>query len=252
LDFQKTKEKEKIMKKILGTLIVILVFAAAAFLILRKQKKPDTIPAADNIAGKTEPVSLGTEKNADVASEPSDINAPPPADQQKSVFLPPLDRTSERMTKKKFGQYITPQNSPVRPERFSGYHTGTDFEIFTEELDADVPVKAVCEGKILQKKSATGYGGVLVQNCKLEGENITIVYGHLKLASIAKKSGETLKKGEEIGTLGKASSTETSGERKHLHLGVHKGTAVNILGYVQKKADLSNWIDLCSLGNICQ
>lgn len=158
-------------------------------------------------------------------------------------FSAPLDRAGERITKKPFGIYITPQNSPVKPEKFRGYHTGTDFEIFPEELNADVSVKAICDGKIAVKKTATGYGGVLVESCELDSQPITVIYGHLKLASIPKKAGDDLVKGEEIGILGKAYSVETSGERKHLHLGVHEGTTVNILGYVPKEADLSGWID---------
>src|SRR3989339_1331594 len=159
------------------------------------------------------------------------------------VFGLPLEQAEERITKKKFGQYITSQNSPVQPEKFRGYHTGTDFEIFLEELNANVPVQAICDGKIALKKTATGYGGILVENCELDNQLITVIYGHLKLASIAKKAGDTLAKGEEIGILGKAFSAETSGERKHLHLGVHKGSAVDIRGYVQREAELANWLD---------
>lgn len=170
---------------------------------------------------------------------------PPPA------FQPPLDRAGERITKKKFGQYITPQNSPVKPEKFRGYHTGTDFEIFPEELSLDVSVKAVCDGKIALKKTAAGYGGVLVQTCELDGGPATVVYGHLKLASIEKKAGDDLLKGEEIGILGKAYSAETNGERKHLHLSIHRGASIDIRGYVQKESELSGWVDLCSLESVC-
>jgi murein DD-endopeptidase MepM/ murein hydrolase activator NlpD len=151
------------------------------------------------------------------------------------------------VTKKPFGIYITPQTSPVQPERFRGYHTGTDFEIFPEELNADVPVHAVCKGAIALKKNASGYGGVLVQNCNLENQPVTVIYGHLKLTSISKNAGDNLNAGETIGILGKAYSSETDGERKHLHLGIHKGTTVNILGYVQSQSELSGWIDACTL-----
>lgn len=168
------------------------------------------------------------------------------------AFDPPLDRAGERVTKKNFGQFITPQNSPVKPERFRGYHTGTDFEIFPEELNADVPVRAICDGKIAVKKIATGYGGLLVQNCELDNNPIAVIYGHLKLASVTKKAGEALAKGEKIGILGKAGSVETGGERKHLHLGVRKGSAIDIRGYVQNQAELSGWLDPCSLDSVCQ
>ena len=152
------------------------------------------------------------------------------------------------MTKKPFGIYITPKTSPVQPERFQGYHTGTDFEIFPEELNTDVSVHAICTGKIAVKRSASGYGGVLVQNCsELSSQPITVIYGHLKLASITKNAGDTLNAGDEIGFLGKAYSSETDGERKHLHLGIHKGSSISILGYVQSQSELSGWVDPCTL-----
>lgn len=40
----------------------------------------------------------------------------------------PIAEFEKRITKKPFGIYITPQNSPVQPERFTGYHTGVDVE----------------------------------------------------------------------------------------------------------------------------
>jgi hypothetical protein len=47
-----------------------------------------------------------------------------------------------------------------------------------------------------------------------------------------------------LAVLGTGFSTETDGERKHLHLGIHKGTAINILGYVQNSSELNNWVDI--------
>lgn len=179
-----------------------------------------------------------------------------------SGFAAPLDRASERITKKPFGIFITPQTSPVQPERFSGYHTGTDFEIFPEELNADVPVNAVCDGKLLVARTASGYGGVAVQSCDLNsqpaspeqqrGEPITIVYGHLNISSVKLKVGDQIKAGDILGSLGSNKSAQTDGERKHLHLGIHKGSSVSILGYVQNKAELSGWIDPCSVDAVCK
>ncbi len=162
-----------------------------------------------------------------------------------NVFVPPLDRAGERVTKKPFGIFVTPQNSPVQPERFRGYHTAADFEIFSEELNQDVPVRAICDGTLELKEYASGYGGVAVEACALDSQPITVIYGHLKLASISAKAGDKLKAGSAFGILGAAYSQETDGERKHLHLGIHKGGAINILGYVQNKAELSGWIDPC-------
>jgi murein DD-endopeptidase MepM/ murein hydrolase activator NlpD len=160
-------------------------------------------------------------------------------------FQAPLPSSGDRVIKKPFGIFITPQNSPVQPEKFRGYHTGADFEIFPEELNIDVPVSAVCSGKLALKKYASGYGGVAVQSCNLNGSPITIIYGHLKLASISASSGDDIKTGDIIGILGADKSNETNGERKHLHLGFHKGSSISILGYVQSQSELSGWIDPC-------
>jgi murein DD-endopeptidase MepM/ murein hydrolase activator NlpD len=167
-----------------------------------------------------------------------------PTSSNSQQFSAPISRALERVTKKPFGIYITPQNSPVQPERFSGYHTGVDFETFTDEQNIDVPIYAVCDGKLLTKRMATGYGGIAVQACKLENQDVTIIYGHLRLASISANIGDQLKTGDKLAVLGTGFSQEIDGERKHLHLGVHKGTAINILGYVQNSSDLSNWIDI--------
>lgn len=148
-----------------------------------------------------------------------------------------------RVTKKPFGLYVTPATSPVQPEKFTGYHSGADFETTPEEANMDVLVPALCDGKLLLKKTATGYGGVAVQSCVLDGQAVTVVYGHLNISSVATLVGQELKKGDKIGVLGKGYSSETDGERKHLHLGIHKGTGVVILGYVQKQSDLLDWID---------
>lgn len=162
-------------------------------------------------------------------------------------FSATISRISERVTKKPFGIFITPQDSPVQPERFRGYHTGTDFETFSQEKDSDVPIYAITDGKILLKKSASGYGGVLVESGTYGNSPITIIYGHLSLTSINKKVGDSLAKGEQIGVLGKGYGPETDGERKHLHLGIHLGKEINILGYVPDKETLKDWIDTMTL-----
>ncbi|HUO75338.1 MAG TPA: M23 family metallopeptidase [Candidatus Paceibacterota bacterium] len=155
----------------------------------------------------------------------------------------PLTNAKSRETKKPFGIYVTPSDSPVSPEKFTGYHTGLDFETTPAEADIDVPVRALCDGTLLVKEYATGYGGVAVQSCVLDGQPVTVIYGHLKLASITPAVGSAIARGDALGVLGKGYSTETDGERKHLHLGIHKGTTINILGYVQTKAALNGWLD---------
>jgi hypothetical protein len=219
------------------TILLLVVFIVIMFIAIRK-KQPSAQNPQDNIQQLN---TVNSANNIPPASEKQNI----PSDQKLSGFQLPLDRAAERVNKKPFGIYVTPLNSPVQPEKFSGYHTGTDFEIFPEELSLDVSVKAACSGKLLTKEYASGYGGVAVQSCTLNNNPITVIYGHLKLASVALAVGQDMKAGDTLGILGAAYSQETNGERKHLHLGFHKGSAINILGYVQNKNDLSNWIDSC-------
>ncbi|MBU1074534.1 M23 family metallopeptidase [Patescibacteria group bacterium] len=161
----------------------------------------------------------------------------------------PIDRPSDRITKKPFGIKITPQNSPIQPERFFGYHTGSDYEIFEDELEKDLEVRAICAGKLRQKTTATGYGGVIIHDCELENQIVTVVYGHLKLTSVNIEVGLTVGIGDVIGLLGDNESEETDGERKHLHLSIHRGKEVNIKGYVQNESELDSWIDPISIIN---
>jgi murein DD-endopeptidase MepM/ murein hydrolase activator NlpD len=164
---------------------------------------------------------------------------------ERPSMVPPLDRAGERVTKKPFGMLVDRATSPVQPERFSGYHTGTDFETFPDEATTDVLVRAICVGEVVVKRSASGYGGVLVTDCLIDGQDVTVVYGHLRLSSIGVQVGDEVAAGDQIGLLGTGGSDETDGERKHLHLGIHLGSTVNIQGYVATKSDLSGWIDPC-------
>ena len=163
--------------------------------------------------------------------------------QKPAQTIDPIANALSRITKKPFAIFITPKTSPVQPERFQGYHTGSDLETTADEQNTDVSVVALCNGKLLEKKIASGYGGVAVQACVLDGQSVTVIYGHLNLTSIATKIGDQLKVGDFLGNLGKGFSPETDGERKHLHLAIHKGSSVNISGYVQTKVQLSDWLD---------
>jgi murein DD-endopeptidase MepM/ murein hydrolase activator NlpD len=223
------------MKKNIAIIFAVILAAtiAAYFFISENSSK---VPA---------PIQQSENNPGDIISSPKNMNEPAP-----SNVIFPIERAGDRVTKKPFGVFITPGGSPVQPERFSGYHTGTDFETFPEEADTDVAIHAICPGNLIAKISVSGYGGVAIQNCLIDNSPVTVLYGHLKLASIIPNVGEKLNAGDTIGILGKGYSIETDGERKHLHLGIHKGTAINYLGYVQNKSDLSSWIDACLY--VCQ
>jgi murein DD-endopeptidase MepM/ murein hydrolase activator NlpD len=158
--------------------------------------------------------------------------------------IPPVAEFLQRITKKKFGTYITPATSPVQPERFSGYHTGVDVEY--EDVSGDVPVVAIANGTVESSGTASGYGGVLAISHTINDEKYVVVYGHLDVATIPKK-GATISAGQRVGMLGDGGTKETDGERKHLHLSIHKGTSVVFLGYSKTKDGLDDWIDPVSL-----
>jgi murein DD-endopeptidase MepM/ murein hydrolase activator NlpD len=219
------------MNNLLKLLIGVVILGGVGFLVFGLKKSP---------APTTTSTNTGTPNPAPTPN-PVPTPNPAPAPVSTSQVVAPLAQSASRVTKKPFGIYITPQNSPVQPERFSGYHTGVDFETFPNEQNIDVPFYAICAGKILVKRTATGYGGVFVQSCTINNQMVTVIYGHVSLKSIAKNVGDSLVQDEKIGYLGQP-PTETDGERKHLHLGIHKGTTVNILGYVQSQSDLAGWL----------
>ncbi len=174
---------------------------------------------------------------------PTATPTPTPTPNPQAVLVNPISGGRARVTKIFFGTYVTPTDSPIVPERFTGYHTGVDFETYPDEQNTDVPIYAACTGKLLLKEWASGYGGVAAQACTINSQAVTIIYGHLRLSSITPATGTQLTAGEQFAVLGTGYSTETDGERKHLHFGIHIGTSINILGYVPVQSDLSGWLN---------
>lgn len=159
-----------------------------------------------------------------------------------TIALPIADFYS-RITKKPFGIYITTTTSPIQPEKFTGYHTGADAETTTAEKDIDIPVFSVVDGTVIFAGHVNGYGGVMIIRATIDTKTYTMLYGHLRISSFIKKVGQTVKLGEKIGVLGTGYSSETDGERKHLHFGIVKGSSINYKGYVKSKSALSAWED---------
>jgi len=155
----------------------------------------------------------------------------------------PIANFFSRITKKPFGIYITPQTSPIQPEKFTGYHTGADAETTSTEAKIDVPIMAVADGTVVFAGHVNGYGGVIIIRNKFGKETVTTLYGHLRITSFTKKTNDAVKRGEKIAVLGNGFTSETDGERKHLHFGVVKGSTINFKGYVQTKSALSAWED---------
>ncbi|HAG27574.1 TPA: hypothetical protein DCG61_02235 [Patescibacteria group bacterium] len=177
----------------------------------------------------------------------SPINSPMQASKSASLLPWPLEKSDERQKLLKFGMYVTPDpaTNPISPpERFTGYHTGLDIEILPEEKESSVPVKTICEGKILFTGTIEGYGGVVIQECNINNQLSSVLYGHLKPSSIAvSQNNETIKPSSAIAELGDDRTEETGNTRKHLHLGIHKGNHIEFLGYVTDEKDLQDFID---------
>jgi hypothetical protein len=214
----------------LFSILILVLMGSGCMQLPVERTEPQTVVAS------TRPIAVPTniETLANETTEPT------------SLISPPMARAWERVTKKPFGLRVSPKNSPVSPERFSGFHTGTDFETFPEEAETDVPVMAICTGPLLRVATADGYGGYAVQSCTIQEEAVTVVYGHLRRTSVT-AAGEVISAGQSFAVLGKGFSGETDGERKHLHLGIVRGTTVNIHGYVSSAETLKQWVDASKL-----
>ncbi|MBU1131166.1 M23 family metallopeptidase [Patescibacteria group bacterium] len=163
-----------------------------------------------------------------------------------NIISAPINNALIRITKKPFGIKISPEQSPIAPERFAGYHTGVDFETYPDEQNQKVKIYAICDGPLVFKQFVSGYGGAAVQQCKIDNNDVTVIYGHLNLSSIADNLNQSIKAESPLGILGQGFSDETDNERKHLHLGIHKGNDIDIRGYVQTQSELEDWIDFAT------
>lgn len=163
-------------------------------------------------------------------------------DGDTSALFYPIANFLTGVTKKPFGIFVSAKNSPVQPERFSGYHTGVDVEPPADYGDQTIPAFAMGDGIAVLSQSASGYGGVLAIRHPVGGEQLLAVYGHLNPQSMV-SAGTRVYGGERIGVLGKGFSSETDFERRHLHFGLYRGSDVDIRGYVKNKSDLKQWLD---------
>lgn len=162
-----------------------------------------------------------------------------------SRYAAPIPDASSRPTPLHFGMYVTPdpKTNPIDPpERFIGYHVATDFEVYPDEADTDIPVYAVCAGKIHYRGFAEGYGGLITEYCSMKGKDVTVIYGHLRLDSLV-PANTLVGTGQTIAVLGAAKSHDTDGNRKHLHLGIAIGQGSEMRGYVENESEIKLFLD---------
>jgi murein DD-endopeptidase MepM/ murein hydrolase activator NlpD len=158
----------------------------------------------------------------------------------------PISKYTTRQSYKTFGQNIDKQfyagREKLFPNQFLGFHAAVDLEIVPEELNQAVPVYAVASGKIVYASTVTGYGGLILE--QLPGTGDTALYGHVKLTGLTFNVGDSVAGGSQLTVLGDAFTSQTGGERKHLHFGIYKDTDLYFKGYEPTRSALdARWLN---------
>ncbi len=145
----------------------------------------------------------------------------------------PVEGYFERATYKVFGEYYS--------DRFVGWHSGDDVE-FVDTVE-EVPVVAIADGTVTRVGTVGGYGGFMSILHTVDGREIHAIYGHIDLSSTSLSVGDAVTRGQFLANLGEGYSSETDGERKHLHFGLYEGSDLRVNGYESSEAGLSKWIN---------
>lgn len=152
-----------------------------------------------------------------------------------ATIVYPIDDYVNRTTFKLFNQEVH--------DRFNGWHVADDLEITEDELEKDIPVYAIADGKVIYRNWLSGYGGVLILQHEIDGQRIQSLYGHINLNDTRPQLGEFVRIGTKLATLGADKSIQTDNERKHLHFALYPGTTLRLNGYEPSPANIDNWIN---------
>lgn len=224
---------------VMATMVIV-----AGFVYVSKIKSPDRT---------TIQIQPGAQQTDQQPATDQPVTTPPVQAEQVKYYYP-ISNYADRLTKRVYGEKTTLADASkfICGARFAGYHNGDDLETTEAEKDAEVPIYAIADGTVKQVSRVGGYGGLIIIQHQLADQTVTADYGHVSLDKTTIKASDTVKAGQQISILGDACSTETDGERKHLHFGLHKGSTVDVKGYVKTQADLSEWLNpkstLSSLG----
>ena len=229
------------MKKYFWIIIVVLLIAAlvGGFFLWRYYKNRNL---ASQQTPSTAESTTGSTSGASSNLAPSMALAP--------TLVYPIGSFASRATTNLFGTYY-PTGGSSDPDRlvcpnatyYPGYHNAVDLETTSGESIQDIPVFAIAAGTVRQVSAVSGYGGLIVVQYNLGGADYTAYYGHINLSTAKVKAGQSVKVGETLADLGPACSQANGDVRKHLHFGLHKGTTVDVRGYVPDKTALESWIN---------
>lgn len=152
-----------------------------------------------------------------------------PASSVEPAMVFPVEEYASRRTSKTFGEYIQ--------DKFRGYHVADDVE-FTD-MTEEVPVVAITEGTVEEVEWVSGYGGFI----RVKHPTVNALYAHIDLESAGVEEGDTVQAGQFLANLGDHESSETDGERKHLHFGLYRGSERRINGYEASAEAVSTWLN---------
>lgn len=196
-------------------------------------------------------------KPAEPTPPPAVTSAPSPSATAAPVarnVAVPIDGFFDRQTLNRFGTQVTEEFRAAHRDlfpaatseypKFYGYHAAADAEYSApSEASTQAPVRAIAPGTVVYKDSVTGYGGLIIVRHETP-ERITSLYGHVRLSDSPVNVGDQVTTGQVIAYLGAPFSAETSGERKHLHFGIHKGSETDLQGYEPNESALNaGWYD---------
>lgn len=179
------------------------------------------------------------------------VSMPGPSDAQSATVpsdrvVLPIEGFYERQSVKTFGTVVDQAFLAGRPDlfrdngypKFTGHHAAVDVEYAAlSEQGSVTPVRAMAAGTVIYKGTVTGYGGVIVIRHE-RPEAVTSLYGHVRVSDAPVAVGQGVTAGQVIANLGTPYGPETGGERKHLHFGIHKGTALDLNGHEPTRAVL--------------
>jgi murein DD-endopeptidase MepM/ murein hydrolase activator NlpD len=129
--------------------------------------------------------------------------------------------------------YFSVVQAPLPPgarlgKPFSGGHQGYDFL-----PGAGVPILAIADGVVTSATNSDGSLGVHVEiEHVINGETITSTYSHMSYGSMNFSVGDTIARGQQVGTVG--STGASTGPHLHFQILLSDGTPINPLTWLSK------------------